>query len=196
VTTDAGCISAASDWGSMDIEAQDNTTAALEQPRPRNARALRGRVATVIRWTTVVLRNLPGEYTRDRLQFDLKSQGFKFDFLYMPMDFQTHRARGYAFVNLLTPTDASHLMRRLKGFMGWSAPASKGCNVSWGDRDLQGLAANIERYRDGSLMHEDVPDSFKPALFQLGVRIPFPAPRKKVRVPRKGAERTLRVQTR
>jgi len=164
----------------VDTETQDNTTAAQEQQ---------------IWQTTVMLRNLPSEYTRDRLQLDLESQGFKFkfDFLYMPMDFKTYRALGFAFVNLLTPTDASHLMRRFKGFTSWSAPVSRGCSVSWGDRKLQGLAANIARFRDGSLMHEEVPDSFKPALFQLGIRIPFPAPTKKVRVPRRGAERTLRM---
>ncbi|CAE7621292.1 ML3, partial [Symbiodinium sp. CCMP2456] len=55
--------------------------------------------------TTVMLRNLPNNYTRDMLLELIDSMGFRgqYDFLYLPIDFQTHACLGYAFVNLVDP---------------------------------------------------------------------------------------------
>merc|ERR1712117_551232 len=140
-------------------------------------------------WTTVMLQNLPTAYTRDLLQRDLESWGVQFDFLYIPMNFRTNRARGYAFVNLLSHEDADSFKLRMNGFTNWSLPASEGCRASWGKPHLQGLTANIARFQNASLMHSTVPDSFRPAFFQLGVRSSFPASTRNLRPPRQGAER-------
>lgn len=59
-------------------------------------------------------------------------------------------------------------------------PKSQGL---WGGPH-QGLEAHVERYRNSPVMHEDVPDTFKPVLFANGVRISFPLPTRKLRAPR------------
>jgi len=143
-------------------------------------------------WTTLMIRNLPSRYTRDNLMSLLLRHGYfkKFDFLYFPIDFQTRATMGYAFVNLQSPADAVGLWRSLDGFSDWSVPCSKVCSVSW-SQPLQGLAAHIARYRNSPLMHELVPDTFRPVLFMNGERVPFPVPTKKVHPPRKGAQRML-----
>lgn len=42
----------------------------------------------------------------------------------------------------------------------------------------------MERYQNSPVMHPDVPDEWKPALFVQGVRVDFPAPTKKVKAPK------------
>merc|ERR1719384_1088623 len=101
------------------------------------------------------------------------------------MDFRTHAAMGYAFVNCVTPSAAEHLWRCLDGFCKWTLPTSKVCKVSWSDPH-QGLDAHVKRYRNSPLMHESVPDSYRPVLFSHGVRVPFPPPTKRVKPPRQG----------
>lgn len=145
-------------------------------------------------WTTLMLRNLPTKYTREDLLKLLHYFGFmgKFNFLYFPMDFETRGALGYAFVNMESPEDAAEFWLCMDGFSNWSLPCSKVCSVSW-SQPLQGLEANVARYRNSPLMHELVPDTFRPMLFAEGKRIAFPPPTRKVREPRKGNKRMLVV---
>eukprot|EP00928_Gymnodinium_smaydae_P000748 TRINITY_DN1028_c0_g1_i17.p1 TRINITY_DN1028_c0_g1~~TRINITY_DN1028_c0_g1_i17.p1 ORF type:complete len:321 (+),score=60.47 TRINITY_DN1028_c0_g1_i17:81-1043(+) len=58
--------------------------------------------------TTVMLRNLPNNYSRMMLTDMIDNEGFagKYDFVYLPMDFSTQACLGYAFVNLMDPADA------------------------------------------------------------------------------------------
>jgi hypothetical protein len=125
--------------------------------------------------TTVMLRNLPNDYTRDMLVELLAFKGLdgQYDFLYLPFDFKKRAGLGYAFMNLVTPEDAMRAMESLQGFSTWKLPSHKVLQVSW-SKPLQGLQANIERYRNSSVMHPDVPDHFKPLLFVDGVSAPFP----------------------
>merc|ERR1719454_87460 len=53
--------------------------------------------------TTVMMRNLPVELTRDMLLQLLNDQGFagEYNFIYMPVDFVKQVGLGYAFVNLV-----------------------------------------------------------------------------------------------
>lgn len=147
----------------------------------------RGHVQTDER-TTIMVQNLPLKFSRDGLWSLLISAGFGeiVNFIYMPIDFETGRNLGYAFVNLRTPDDAALVMRSLEGFCAWQEASSKVCRVTW-SRPLQGLSAHIAHFRNSPVMHETVPDSYKPVLLADGKRVRFPSPRKRVRPPRQGA---------
>lgn len=135
--------------------------------------------------TTVMLRNLPNDYTREMLLNLLHEEGFEgcYDFLYVPIDFKRSVGLGYAFVNLVSHTHAQRMFECLSGYTRWKVSSQKVLEVAWG-APLQGLDQHVERYKNSPLMHEEVLDEFKPMLFANGKRIPFPEPTKKLRPPR------------
>lgn len=135
-------------------------------------------------YTTVMLRNLPNDYTRDMLMELLDGQGFsgRFDFIYVPFDFKKHAGLGYAFMNMVTHEDATHAMRALTGFHDWKLKSNKVLQIAW-STPLQGLWANVERYKNSPVMHPDVPNEFKPLLLVNGVSVDFPPPTKTLQAP-------------
>lgn len=135
--------------------------------------------------TTVMLRNLPNNYTRAMLCELLDSEGFarQYDFMYLPIDFKSRASLGYAFVNLVSPSVAERFRDTFNGYSKWLLPSRKVCGVNWSGPH-QGLAAHIERYRNSPVMHEAVPDPYKPIILSDGVRIPFPLPTRSLRQPR------------
>jgi hypothetical protein len=130
--------------------------------------------------TTVMFRNLPNNYTRDMLIELLEEQGFRgcFDFIYLPIDFKTQSGLGYAFINLISHCDASRALNDLPGFQNWRGKSQKRLQVSWSS--LQGLQANVNRYRNSVVMHPEIPEIFKPMIFNGGVSVSFPAPTKAI----------------
>lgn len=135
--------------------------------------------------TTVMLRNLPDIYSRHGLELLLDSRGFQgeYDFIYMPMNFRTKASFGYAFANFVSNSSAKRCNEVFQDFCEWDVPSDKVCDVSWSNMH-QGFFAHIDRYRNSPVMHESVPDLYKPAIFSGGERVRFPEPTKKVRVPR------------
>jgi hypothetical protein len=132
--------------------------------------------------TTLIFRNLPQTWTRVNLTALLEEQGFHscFDFAHVPVNFQDMANLGYALVNLVSNYEAK---RALAHFEGLPVSASHECSVAW-SLPNQGLRAHIERYQNSPMMHESVPQEYKPALFQHGVSLPFPQPTTKLRAPR------------
>lgn len=135
--------------------------------------------------TTVMLRNLPIEYTCEMLLELFDSMGFSglYDFVYLPIDYKTRWGRGFAFINLISPVHAQHFMKSFDGFSNWPFPSQKVCKCTWSDQ-TQGLDANIARYRNNSVMHPSLPADWKPLLFWQGVLDVFPPPTKRINVPR------------
>eukprot|EP00929_Paragymnodinium_shiwhaense_P058358 TRINITY_DN2920_c0_g1_i1.p1 TRINITY_DN2920_c0_g1~~TRINITY_DN2920_c0_g1_i1.p1 ORF type:complete len:657 (-),score=110.97 TRINITY_DN2920_c0_g1_i1:259-2229(-) len=135
--------------------------------------------------TTIMLRNLPNDYTREMLTELLDEVGFRsrYDFVYLPVDFKRWAGLGYAFINMIDHQGATGIMEKLNGFSEWKKQSQKVCEVVWGE-PLQGIDKHIQRYRNSPIMHAEVPDAAKPALFKDGVRIDFPGPTKKLRPPR------------
>lgn len=135
--------------------------------------------------TTVMLRNIPNNYSRQMLLDLIDSEGFtcQYDFIYLPVDFKSRASLGYAFVNLTSPPVAQRFWKTFNGFSNWILPSRKVCGLNWSGPH-QGLDAHLERYRNSPVMHEGVPDAFKPVVFQDGVRIAFPPPTKRLREPR------------
>jgi hypothetical protein len=115
----------------------------------------------------------------------LNSNGFGgcYDFVYLPTDFLSWMAFGYAFINMKTHEDALRVMDVMEGFSDWEATGGKECSVVWSD-PYQGLAANIERYRNSPVMGATVHEMYKPLLILDGKVAPFPAPTKKLNPPR------------
>merc|ERR1712203_1063200 len=140
--------------------------------------------------TTLIVRKIPKSYTRDQLLTLMDEQGFfaAYDLVYLPIDFATRTGLGYAFVNFTTEENASRFINHFHGFSDWSTPSKKSCEVSLSN-ELQGLEAHIDRYRSSPVMHESVPDEFKPAIFTAGVRSDFPAPTRPIKQPRLRASR-------
>lgn len=129
--------------------------------------------------TTVVLENLPRNYTRSMLIDVFKNGGFscQYDFMFLPIDPWTGQNQGYVIMNLITPSAAAQFWDAYNGFSEWWRAVNwrqQVCKVRWSE--LQGLEANIEFYRNSPMMHPAVPDNCKPALFINGERWHFPLP--------------------
>merc|ERR1712232_109767 len=90
------------------------------------------------------------------------------------MDLQKQTPFGFAFVNLSTHETAAKAKRQLAGL-------EHGFEVEWSAQ--QGLAIQIERYRNSSIMHESVPEDFKPMLVRNGHISIFPAPTVEIKAP-------------
>ncbi|CAE7508793.1 TE1 [Symbiodinium microadriaticum] len=137
--------------------------------------------------TTLMLRNVPNNYSREMFLAMLNEHGFagRYDFVYLPCDFYRQANLGYAFVNLVDGAAVDALWRTFDGFSGWALPTAKVCQVSWSGPH-QGFKAHVERYRNSPVMHRSVPDEYKPVIFKNGVRKNFPRPTKKVKAPTAG----------
>lgn len=140
---------------------------------------------------TRMIKNIPKHVTRDVLINALKKRGLCgfFDFLYMPVLFGSGRNFGYAFINMVSSEACAQLEARFQGFNLWgiSAPLTEeeaqGADVM-STSIVQGLHANVERYRNSNLLHAMAPDKYKPVIFQEGIRVPFPPPTRFVKAPR------------
>eukprot|EP00930_Biecheleria_cincta_P088728 TRINITY_DN77987_c0_g1_i1.p1 TRINITY_DN77987_c0_g1~~TRINITY_DN77987_c0_g1_i1.p1 ORF type:complete len:303 (+),score=48.38 TRINITY_DN77987_c0_g1_i1:77-985(+) len=139
--------------------------------------------------TTVMMRNIPNNYTRDMLLAMLDEEGFfsQYDFIYLPMDFGRRANLGYAFVNLVSEDTAQKFWLVFSGFCRWAVPTAKVCEVTWGGPH-QGRQAHIDRYKNSPVMHVSVPDEFKPMIFRNGVRQAFPPSSRKLRPPNKNRD--------
>merc|ERR1719401_3231054 len=135
--------------------------------------------------TTVMMKNIPDNYTRDLLLDIMDAAGFQadYDVVSLPIDLKTEKLLGNAFVNFTTHEQAEKFKKHFHGFNAWQVPYDKVCEVLWGDT-LHGCNAHIERYRNSPVMHESVADKFKPALYKNGVRVSCPAPTKPIKAPR------------
>jgi len=151
-----------------------------EQPKPQSQRQRLKQDRT-----TVMMRNLPNNYTRSMLLDMLDSEGFSglYDFVYLPIDFGRKANLGYAFVNLVSAEHVDAFWHAFDGFVRWVLPTAKVCEVSWSGPH-QGLKAHIDRYKNSPVMHDSVPDDYKPVLFSDGVRKPFPKPSRKIMPPK------------
>jgi len=147
--------------------------------------------------TTIIIKNLPEWYTRERIIALLEQHGLRArcNFLYLPVDLNTGKTLGYVILNFLT-TDAAELCntcvnREQVSLCGEFGRSSAGASYEavWASTQ-QGLRANIRRYRDNAVMHSSVPDEYKPILLSEGERIPFPPPRRSIRRPLDRVERT------
>lgn len=173
---------ASSDGGEVDAAPSDAAGSLAPSAKREPAKAADAE------WTTVMMRNLPTTYARADLRSLLDAEGFagRYDFLYLPADFQTAASACFAFVNLVSPEDARKFREHFARFRRWGTPSNRACNVSWANADQQGLPAIIERYRNSSVMHRSVPEECKPILLESGQEVEFPKATKKLWPPSAG----------
>jgi hypothetical protein len=133
--------------------------------------------------TTVMMKNLPCEFHADALVELLNRKGFsgQFDLVYLPVDFKSGFSLGYGFVNFVSSASAQRYFALFDGFGAWEVRTKKVARLVWSE--LQGLAANVEKYRNSNIMHQDVPDRFKPLLFRNGELAPLPPPTRPLQPP-------------
>lgn len=131
-----------------------------------------------------MFRNVPLNYTRRMFLGLLDAEGFagRYDFAYLPMDFNTACGLGYAFLNMRNHSDAVRIKEHFHGFTRWSMPSSKVCGVVWSE-PYQGLAEHIRRFRNSPVMHPSVSDEYRPVLLKQGMRVPFPEPTRHIPAP-------------
>merc|ERR1712228_942532 len=99
---------------------------------------------------------------------DAKGFRDRYDFVYLPFNFDTMANLSHAFVNMLTPADAEHLWEEFNGFSDWAVSSDCTCSVAWNDKN-QGLHSLVERYKNSPVMHENVPDHCKPLVLHGGI---------------------------
>jgi hypothetical protein len=122
--------------------------------------------------TTVMLRNIPNKYTRERLAARLQEEGFllDMDFLYLPIDFRNLCNVGYAFLSFRTPeacrrfADEFHQRNATEKLPGFNS--KKVCEVS--EARCQGREENVRRLQGSPVMQQliDKPE-WLPLLFSV-----------------------------
>lgn len=135
--------------------------------------------------TSVMLKGVPDTCTRSLMLQLLDAAGFfgRFNFLYLPMDFKRNKNLGYALINMVSPKEALRLGKHFEGFTAWNGLGGSGCTVTWCSPQ-QGLQAHIERYKNSPVMHESVPEEWRPLLLMHGVPVSFPPPTLKIKAPK------------
>eukprot|EP00403_Amphidinium_massartii_P026110 CAMPEP_0178405276 /NCGR_PEP_ID=MMETSP0689_2-20121128/18316_1 /TAXON_ID=160604 /ORGANISM="Amphidinium massartii, Strain CS-259" /LENGTH=435 /DNA_ID=CAMNT_0020026287 /DNA_START=120 /DNA_END=1424 /DNA_ORIENTATION=- len=128
--------------------------------------------------TTVMLRNIPNRYTRDMLVNRLNEKfDNQYDFVYLPIDFNSKCNVGYAFINFRSPhacqlfTAEFHNVKTRHCLPGFSS--QKVCEVS--PARVQGRDANMENLRDEKFIEKLVErPEWQPLFFNdAGEQVPF-----------------------
>merc|ERR1712070_570093 len=141
---------------------------------------------------TLILQNIPNRYSRTMLLALFDECGYQnlYNLVYLPIDFETSVNSGFAFVHLVSSEVARRFKTTFHGFTEWTCNSSKICAVDFCAEQCD-LDSLIKRYQNSPVMHELVPDEYKPALFLDGQRTAFPLPTKKLKKPRMKATRTV-----
>jgi len=164
--------------------------------------------------TTLMIRNLPLDLSREQLLAELDLLGLSgvYNFVYLPIDFTRRRGLGYALVSAESQEASELMLERLSGHEpSWPRRPSRLATAAWlaeeapsslavaaeGPEDpadtvwqaswsepCRTLEEHIDRYRNSPVMHPSIPDEYKPLIFAAGVRVPFPPPTRPIRPPR------------
>mmetsp|Transcript_97047 Transcript_97047/g.152991 ORF Transcript_97047/g.152991 Transcript_97047/m.152991 type:complete len:656 (-) Transcript_97047:218-2185(-) len=127
--------------------------------------------------TTVMLRNIPNRYSREMLVQRLNSGYAKqYDFVYLPIDFNSKCNVGYAFINFLAPAIAQQFMNEFHGqncrqvLPGFSS--QKIVEVTFAR--VQGKEQNLENLKDEKFMTKlSEQAEWQPLFWENGVEVPF-----------------------
>ncbi|KAK1361622.1 RRM domain-containing protein [Heracleum sosnowskyi] len=106
--------------------------------------------------TSVMMRNIPNQYSRDELMEFLDKccaeHKLEYDFFYLPIDFRRHQNKGYAFINFTKPPYAKMFQKMMTGYK-WGFTqlgdkfftSRKTCEITWAK--LQGKNELVRHFK-------------------------------------------------
>jgi len=108
--------------------------------------------ATAQSITTMMLKNIPCRKSQEEVmsRIDQKNFANRYDFFYLPRDVKFRANLGYAFINFLTPKDASAFKKEMDGFRFSESGSIKACAVV--PAHVQGLINNLAAFRRTEVM--------------------------------------------
>ena len=105
--------------------------------------------------TSVMIKNIPNKYDQTSLLKELNQNHHgKYDFLYLPIDFQNHANVGYAFINFVHPLFIVDFYRELKNRKWAKFNSNKKCDIKYGR--IQGFEHLINHFKCSSVMNQCV----------------------------------------
>ncbi|XP_012088718.1 protein MEI2-like 4 isoform X1 [Jatropha curcas] len=126
--------------------------------------------------TTLMIKNIPNKYTSKMLlaAIDEHHKG-TYDFIYLPIDFKNKCNVGYAFINMIDPSQIIPFYQVFNGKKWEKFNSEKVASLAYAR--IQGKAALIAHFQNSSLMNED--KRCRPILFNTdgpnaGDQVPFP----------------------
>ncbi|XP_022726400.1 LOW QUALITY PROTEIN: protein MEI2-like 4 [Durio zibethinus] len=126
--------------------------------------------------TTLMLKNIPNKYTSKMLlaAIDERHRG-SYDFIYLPIDFKNKCNVGYAFINMIDPSQIITFYQAFNGKKWEKFNSEKVASLAYAR--IQGKAALVAHFQNSSLMNED--KRCRPILFNTdgpnaGDQVPFP----------------------
>lgn len=151
-TTSAGSIPQVSsdDPGSDEAVGSRDCTDQDDDP-PAQARR-RGSCTDVITWedgvTTVMVRQVPRQYTQWMLWAEVSNGGFEglFDFIYLPFDFKKNTNVGYGFLSFTEPEYARQFRDAFDGKFLANIEMHQGKPVRVHPATVQGYEANLRHF--------------------------------------------------
>jgi len=129
--------------------------------------------------TTVMMRGIPNEYTRDDILHVLQRHDFgEINFLYLLMNLNTGLSAGYCFINFRFPEDALEFKSAFTGHTFCDSKPEDTVQVRW-RFPIQGFASHADKFKNAHVTHAKLPAQFRPTLVRGGKLVAFPEIRKK-----------------
>lgn len=102
--------------------------------------------------TTLMLKNIPCRKSQEEVMSHIDQKGFgnRYDFFYLPRDVKFRANLGYAFINFLTPEDATAFSDEMNGYRFSSSGSVKACTVV--PAHVQGLVNNLAAFKRTEVM--------------------------------------------
>ncbi|CAI9782123.1 unnamed protein product [Fraxinus pennsylvanica] len=114
--------------------------------------------------TTLMIKNIPNKYTAKMLLATIDEHHKNtYDFLYLPIDFKNKCNVGYAFINMLSPSQIISFYEAFNGKKWEKFNSEKVACLAYAR--IQGTAALVAHFQNSSLMNED--KRCRPILFHL-----------------------------
>lgn len=125
--------------------------------------------------TTVMIRNIPNKYNQTLMVKMLEDCGFagKFDFFYLPIDFRNRCGLGYAFVNMLSSSDAADLYKAFHNKRWDECISKKVCQITYAR--VQGRDNLVQHFKASKFPSDDA--QYQPLVYSVETNTASAAPK-------------------